>query len=47
MYSEEAASGRVLLLTCTGGYVQAVDTGEFCVGTPREEGEWLFYRKIM
>ena len=39
MDSEGTARGRVLLLTCTGGYVQAMDTGVFCVGTPREEGE--------
>lgn len=31
--------GRVLLLTCTGGYIQALDTGDFCVGQPRDEGE--------
>lgn len=41
VYTEETARGRVLLLTCTGGYVQALDTGEFCVGEPREQGEVL------
>lgn len=35
---EEMAGGRVLLLTCTGGYIQAMDTGRFRVGDPREEG---------
>ncbi|CAI7996118.1 Protein FRG1 [Geodia barretti] len=39
VYAEETARGRVLLLTCTGGYVQALDTGEFRVGEPREDGE--------
>lgn len=31
--------GRVLLLTSTGGYIQALDTGDLCVGQPRDEGE--------
>ena len=41
VYAEETARGRVLLLTCTGGYVQALDTGEFRVGEPREDGKAL------
>ena len=39
MRSQETMGGRILLLTCTGGYVQALDTGGFCVGQPREEGK--------
>ena len=39
MCSQETMGGRILLLTCTGGYVQALDTGGFSVGQPREEGE--------
>ena len=38
MYTQETVGGRVLIMTCTGGYVQALDTGHFCVGEPREEG---------
>lgn len=36
--SQEAMGGRVLLLTCTGGYIQALDSGDFCVGQPRDDG---------
>ena len=39
MCSLEAVGDRALFLTCTGGYIQAQDTGVFCVGQAREEGE--------
>lgn len=39
VYTEETLGGRILMLTCTGGYIQALDNGSFCVGQPRTEGQ--------
>lgn len=36
--SRETLGGRILILTCTGGYIEALDSGGFVVGEPREEG---------
>ena len=38
MSGVEEMGEHAILLTCTGGYIQAQDTGSFCVGEPREEG---------